>query len=125
MSKTNGSKSFPSAELILYTLLFYIYIILRAEGNSTPSMSSSVHYYMLCAYRLPYPRSAPISTESTTCSLDLLRMLPTGSLQPASTFSFTLYYTLSYDFDRCGCTLLAAWLSDSYGHDLYQIRSLD
>ena len=67
MSKTNGGKSFPSAELILYTLLFYIYIILPAKGTSTPSMSSSVHYYMLCAYRLPYldpplsPRKVPFA----------------------------------------------------------------
>lgn len=91
MSKADGSKSFPLAELILYTLLSYIYIILCAEGT-TLSMSSSVHFYMLCAYRLPYPRSVPIFTESAICSLDLLRMIVTHwLLTPASTFSFPFY----------------------------------
>jgi len=52
---------FPLAEL--YTPLSYIYFILRAGGTHYFFPSSSVHYYMLCAYRLPYPRSAPITTE--------------------------------------------------------------
>jgi hypothetical protein len=98
MSKTDGSKSFSLAELILYTLFSYIYIILRAEGITILSMSSSVHYYMLCAYWLPYPRSAPISTESTICSLDFYVCYP---LAPHSLLLLShspLYYTLSYDF---------------------------
>ena len=38
MSKTYSSKSFSLAELLLYTPLSYIYIILRAEGTTTLSM---------------------------------------------------------------------------------------
>ena len=121
MSKTDGSKSFPSVELILYTPFSYIYIILRAEGTTT--LSTSFPFIIICRVHIGYPTSIRPYLHGKYPLL--FRPYP---LAPHSLLLFShspLYYTLSYEFERCGCTLLAAWLSDSYGHDFYQIRLLD
>ena len=50
----------------------------------------------------------PTSAEST---LDLfLRMLHTGPSQPVFLSHSSLYHTLFYDVDCCGCILLVAWV---------------
>jgi hypothetical protein len=94
MSKTDDSKSFPSVKLILYTLLSYIYLYFVPKGPLL--FPCHLPFIIICCVHIGYPRSAPISMESTICSLDLLRMLPTGSSQPASTlsFNFILYPSL-------------------------------
>ena len=67
MSKTDGGKSFPLAETdTVYAPFLYLYYILCRRDHYSFHVIS-VHYYMLCAYRLPYldpslsPRKVPFA----------------------------------------------------------------
>lgn len=121
MSKADGSKSFLLAERILYTLLSYLYYTLcPRDHDSFHVIFRSLLYAVCISATLPSIRPYHLLSRPSTYD--------SYPLAPHACFHFfihLLYYTLSYDFERCGCTLLAAWLPDSYGHDFYQTRSLD
>jgi hypothetical protein len=114
MSKADGSVSFPSAEL--YAPFLYLYYTLCREDHDSFHVIFRSLLYAMCISATP-PSIRPYS-HGKYHLLSRLSTYDSYPLAPHACFHFLihfLYYTLSYDFERCGCTLLAAWLPDSYG----------